>query len=138
MKELNEYSKEAINLLSLCVFNPTAEKMNNVIHEYKISDKKQLYIKEINNQIVGILGITLDNETVIINHIAVAENYRNHGLGRIIINFLQSNNKAKNIIAETDNSAVRFYEKCGFIIENLGEKYKGTIRYKCILENNKK
>jgi ribosomal protein S18 acetylase RimI-like enzyme len=37
----------------------------------------------------------------------------------------------KMIELETDKEAVFFYEKLGFNIESLGEKYPGVKRYKC-------
>jgi len=35
---------------------------------------------------------------------------------------------------ELAKEAVNFYEKCGFKITSLGEKYPGIVRFKCILE----
>lgn len=38
--------------------------------------------------------------------------------------------------SETDNDAVEFYQKNGFLVERLKEKYVGTPRYLCTLHLN--
>lgn len=57
--------------------------------------------------------------------------YREKGIGKNILKLLQSKFSLRHIIAETDDDAIGFYKSCGFDIENLGELYPNTIRYRC-------
>jgi hypothetical protein len=37
----------------------------------------------------------------------------------------------KELVAETDQDAVKFYRRWGFQIQSLGEKYPNTERFQC-------
>ncbi|WP_157685573.1 hypothetical protein [Paenibacillus donghaensis] len=42
-------------------------------------------------------------------------------------------NKGATLTAETDQEAVGYYRKNGFLVMCLGEKYPGTERFECVL-----
>jgi ribosomal protein S18 acetylase RimI-like enzyme len=68
-----------------------------------------------------------------LKHIAVKSGWRNHGIGKEMIYEYLLKNGIKKMFAETDKDAVYFYERIGFEIMSLGEKYPGVERFKCTL-----
>jgi len=66
-----------------------------------------------------------------ITNIAVAEHARNRGIGRAMITVLREKHREM-IEAETDDDAIDFYRKCGFICTPTMQK-QGVRRWKCIL-----
>lgn len=48
-----------------------------------------------------------------------------------MIEFVQQKYSFSPMYAETDHEALRFYEKCGFAVKSLGEKYPGVERFYC-------
>ena len=69
-----------------------------------------------------------------IKHIAVSRNARGNGIGSKMIQFICKKYKLEFISAETDKDAVEFYQRYGFKITSLGEKYPGVERFWCELE----
>ena len=67
--------------------------------------------------------------------IAVDLSARSKGVGCYMINQVVKNYSLISVYAETDNDAVGFYRKAGFIITEFPKTYNGetVIRYKCEL-----
>ncbi len=40
--------------------------------------------------------------------------------------------KVVTLVAETDRDTLNFYQKNGFVVISLGEKYPGVERFKCV------
>jgi len=49
-----------------------------------------------------------------------------------MIAFVQRQYAFMSLEAETDADAVSFYERCGFAITSLGERFPGIERFRCI------
>ena len=75
----------------------------------------------------------LDTDTIRIRSIAVAPAWRNRGLGRALIDELAERAGAKRVVAETDDDAVDFYARCGFVVEDAPARF-GRPRYSCVRE----
>ena len=56
----------------------------------------------------------IDDDTAIINDIAVNSNFRGKGIGSKLVRFIFEQFEVNKIIAETDDDAVMFYKRCGF------------------------
>ncbi|MGH0425213.1 GNAT family N-acetyltransferase [Bacillus pretiosus] len=67
-------------------------------------------------------------------HIAVAPQYRHKGIALQMIKEVVKMLQLTYIEAETDNEAVEFYEKIGFQVKSLGERYPGIERFHCYME----
>lgn len=63
--------------------------------------------------------------------IGVAPSDRRRGTGRMLLDALGSTPRIDLVVAETDDDAVEFYRACGFVVESLGERYPGVVRYRC-------
>lgn len=131
LKDFNDLS--VVNkLLSECMCSDE-ERVNAEITKYLEDDSRGLYGRFLNDELVGLIGVKhgLIGE-VELKHISIKQNYRGKGIGRRMIHeYVQAKNIVK-MKAETDKDAVGFYNKLGFTIMSLGEKYPGVERFECI------
>jgi len=126
--------EEVINLLAECMY-PDEERVKREYEQYNSDPAKKIFGRIKNNELVAIIGfVWLSEQEVQLKHISVKSSYRRQGLGKEIINELIEGNHIKRIEVETDKNAVDFYEKIGFKITSLGEKYPGVERFKCVKE----
>ena len=119
-------------VLSESVYMPTEEKLKKRAVDYINNSNVVVYGYKREGAICGliVLDITKKEEIVILD-IAVGKGNQHTGIGRKLVEYTLYNLKSNTLIAETDDDAVGFYRKCGFIIYNLGKKYPNIIRYKC-------
>lgn len=120
-------------LLAECMY-PDDDKINRQAERYRTDPSLQLFGQFYQEELVGLIGISIvKNGGAVLRHIAVKQHLRGQGIGQFMINeFMQSSNIGK-LEAETDRDAVGFYQKAGFDITSLGEKYPGVERFLCIL-----
>jgi ribosomal protein S18 acetylase RimI-like enzyme len=83
----------------------------------------------VDHKLVGILGGKMKNNMAIIKHIAVSDAYRRQSIGKLLIQELLNQCSIGFLFAETDDEAVGFYEKCGFICKPVEGVY--GKRYAC-------
>lgn len=83
-------------------------------------------------QVVGILGLDVSGSTATVRALAVDPAHRRHGLGRALLHAALEQSRLP-LAAETDREAVGFYRACGFDINDLGERYPGVGRFRCML-----
>lgn len=134
INKINCKDVEIIKLLSLATEESKAEA---VLEEYLKSPNKVLYAKVCKNVIEGCIGIDISEEGLItITHIAVNQSYQGKGTASEMVNFVQKIYQPIKIIVETDREAVGFYEKYGFEINSLGEKYLNVERFRCTFKKN--
>lgn len=121
-----------MNLLAECMYRD--EQRIRLEYERYKNDQTKILLGRIENELlVGIIGfVWLSESEVELKHIAVKPSDRNRGLGKEMIHELIEENYIKRLVVETDKEAVNFYEKNGFHITSLGEKYPGVERFKCI------
>ncbi len=113
-----------------------ATSKTKVDQEYDLyihSPARKLYGYYMNQELVGCIGIEIDDVHCVIKHIAVSPAHRGKGIGREMIQFSSHHNSFSSIYAETDRDAVIFYKNIGFHITSLGEKYPGVERFACLL-----
>lgn len=88
----------------------------------------QLWAFEVDNRVVGVLGLCLA-EPAEITHIAVNPDIRGRGYGRDMVRMVQTLHQAvTQWVAETDEDAVGFYRRLGFSTERLPPRYPGVTR----------
>ncbi|WP_419871417.1 GNAT family N-acetyltransferase [Candidatus Pristimantibacillus sp. PTI5] len=131
LKDFNDLS--VVNkLLSECMWSDE-ERVNAEITKYLEDDSRGLYGRFLNDELVGLIGVIHGSiGEVELKHIAIKPDYRGKGIGRRMIHeYVQAKNIVK-MKAETDKDAVGFYNKLGFTVMSLGEKYPGVERFECI------
>jgi len=121
-------------LLLHVVYQPTPEKLDQVIRRYRESAAR-LVGAEVAGTLVGGLGFEIVGpDLAVIRHIVVAPETRLQGVGRFMVRWLTALDGVTHLTTETDRDAVDFYRRCGFQITSLGELYPGTERFRCDLE----
>lgn len=111
------FEKIAMGLMAFMPQEKDIKKLQETIKLYEENDDWQLYLWKEDDDIVGIIGIVIeDDETAILQHVSVNPSFRNQGLGKKMLIALND------LIGETfeilPNKHTRsFYEKC-FIDED--------------------
>jgi N-acetylglutamate synthase-like GNAT family acetyltransferase len=127
MKEINAKTIQS-SIRKLLSF--ATSKVEQEYDQYLSSSNRKLYSFEVEGEIVGCIGIEITStKECEIKHIAVSSTQRGKGIGSNMINYVSD--RYSSIYAETDSDAVVFYQKYGFHITSLGEKYPGVERFLC-------
>ena len=124
------FDPEILTLLKPSVFDPTPERLKRRAEKYSADEKINVYVCKICGVYAGIVVFKTENGTAEILDIAVKPEYRKHGVGRRLIDFIFSQFSVDTVTAETDDEAVGFYKKCGFAIASVGAVC-GNKRYFC-------
>ena len=99
------------------------------IEEFNSNPFLHLFVYRIDNNIIGYLNFSIIYENAELNQIFVEENFRNKGLGSIIMSFfLNACNKCNSITLEvrTDNlPAINLYKKYNFKKVAVRKNYYG-------------
>jgi ribosomal protein S18 acetylase RimI-like enzyme len=83
--------------------------------------------------VVGVLGLDAPHgSTAAVRALAVDPHHRFAGIGRALIHAARGPT-VLTLIAETGSEAVGFYRACGFEVADLGERYPGVRRFRCVL-----
>jgi len=89
------------------------------------------WVAEEEHAIIGFACSVLVVDELHILEVAVDQQYRNKGLGTLLINQLKKSAAAKNAksayleVRRSNRSAIRLYEKCGFVEEAVMGRYYG-------------
>jgi N-acetylglutamate synthase-like GNAT family acetyltransferase len=110
---------------------PTEEKIATVLKNYDPADQHLLGCIH-DDKLIGVIGIHLDNGNGIINHIAVSSKYRLKNVGQQLTSYAVKQFSLKNIMAETDDDSIGFYQRCGFVCEPFQGKF--GKRYICKMD----
>ncbi|MCA0969004.1 GNAT family N-acetyltransferase [Halobacillus litoralis] len=133
MKRITQEDRTLIELLQLAT---SLSKAEAALKRYITYPDQRLYAVRASNQTIGCVGIKIEKGgAVIIQHIAVRSSYRQQGIGKEMIDYLKQGLFSA-IQAETDNDAVHFYQKQGFQVTSLGEKYPGVERFLCVWQKD--
>lgn len=128
--------QEALKLLTRCfVYSEKPQKFEAKIDLLTANRNCRFYgFYSKNHELLGILILEIENSvSAIIQAIACDQYHEKQGIASQLIEFGQKDTSVTNLIAETDDNSVDFYQKTGFSVENLGEKYPNVRRYRCSL-----
>lgn len=118
-------------VLAPSVWGPTEEKLRALLREFYAGPGRELLVGRDGETVVGVMGIGhVGQGRAVIEHLAVAPEYRGQGLGRALVEQGGALLGLDEVEAETDSEAVGFYRACGFVVESLGEKYPGVERFR--------
>ncbi len=113
------------------MFPATAESVQRVMDRIRKNKERMLWGIENGESVLAIVEYYIrEDEVIYIAGIAVSEQCRGQGIGRFMINTLQSKYNMA-IELETDDDAIGFYRKCGF--ETSPFDKNNIRRYKCVL-----
>ena len=128
----NLFDPEVLALLKPSVYKPTPKRLKDRAEKYTEDKNVFAYACKSSEKYIGIVVFRAENSTAEILDIAVKPEYRKHGIGRSLIDFILNQFPIDNITAETDDEAVGFYKKCGFTVAPA-ESIDDTERYSCKL-----
>ena len=107
-------------------------RLERVIQGYRSSSSLHVLGFESHSVPIAMSAIEIEGHgSGILRQIAVRPEWRRQGVGRALLHEAQLHLGLSSISAETDRSAVGFYERCGFCTSTLGEKYPGVERFLC-------
>lgn len=85
------------------------------------------------DSVVGVLGFDRDGASrATVRALAVDAAHRRAGHARALVHAAGALTGLP-MVAETDRDAVGFYRACGFDVTDLGERYTGVRRFRCVL-----
>ncbi|GGE54619.1 GNAT family N-acetyltransferase [Priestia taiwanensis] len=114
------YEKIAMGLLS---FMPKEKNLNNLratMKKYEADPNYKLYLWKHEEDMIGIIGIYVQGDSIQIEHVCVNPSHRQQGIGKQIVKALSAEYPTKNITASEDT--MNFYDKCFCTIENSVEQ----------------
>lgn len=126
------FDPEVLTLLAPSVYNPTPERLKHRAEEYAADSNVKAYSCNNSEKYIGIVVFVTENGTTEILDIAVKPEYRKHGIGRKLIDFIFNRFPVDTIIAETDDETVGFYKRYGFAVTPTKE-FSDIRRYFCKL-----
>lgn len=83
-------------------------------------------------RLIGCVGMEVRLESAVIRSLSVSASHRGRGVGRSMVEAVLQRTGVSWFEAETDADAVGFYERLGFTVASLGEKYPGVERFRCV------
>ena len=122
-----------LELLIPSVYNPTPERLLNRAKKYQENKNTHIYAYCDNGEYKGIVVFEIKDKAAIIFDIAVKTKYQRKGVGSKLIDFIFNQFEANKVIAETDDDAIDFYKKYGFVVTDTKIEFD-TKRYVVIKE----
>lgn len=83
-------------------------------------------------KLIGAINIEKKSDGIWIQALEVSKSYQKHGYGKILVDLAKNQRATKLTVRKTNESAIRLYEKCGFVIEKEfnANQYLMTTRKK--------
>ena len=123
-----------LRILALSVYEESLEGMAQKAQIWREDETAHCHGWVKNGILFGVCAFVVHADKVEITNIAVDKTLQRGGIGRAMINALQSHH-ALPIEAETDDDAVGFYRKCGFEATETRKKH-GRRRWTCVLREH--
>lgn len=93
------------------------------------SDVQKIICFKVEDKIVGYIDFSIYYERAEVNYIFVLDEYRKKGIASKLLEYLFSNYNLENItleVRESNLSAIKFYEKNGFVKCSIRKNYYGN------------
>lgn len=87
------------------------------------------------SDLVAFVAYDVTPSAVTIEYIAVSEREQGHGLATGLIGAIRAREPGRVLVAETDDDAVGFYRRLGFLVEPAAPdaRWPGRARYRCVV-----
>lgn len=104
------YEKIAMGLLSYMPEDRNVKALQESIHTYETDESWHLYLWKNEEDILGLLGMKMEEERYTIHHLSVNPSYRGEGIGKKMVEKLQE--LFPNKICESTSETKSFLNKC--------------------------
>lgn len=139
IREIEDYkeiiqNKELARLLGYAMVSPTPGKIQNAAQSL-YSKQQGHFFAALDDEgvMVGIIGYkTIDNNQLIIMHVAVEEDRRGKGIGRYMVETVRTFLPFGMVQAEADQSQFRFFKALDFECKLAPESAYGSSVYHCV------
>lgn len=131
----NFITTDIYRIYSACMFEPTWEKFRERAGNFSDAPNVRMFGYLENAVLLGVIVVRKITDGAEICGIAVDEERRGYGIGRKLVRYVMDMLRPDSLFAETDDDAVGFYRKCGFVTEEFTKSYDSGVyrRYRCIL-----
>jgi GrpB-like predicted nucleotidyltransferase (UPF0157 family)/N-acetylglutamate synthase-like GNAT family acetyltransferase len=123
---------DVLRIMSYSIYEESLERAAQKAQEYRENETQYVYGWIENGSVFGVCGFVVHSDKVEITNISVDINARHRGIGSAMIAAIRKKYIMLMIEVETDDDAVEFYRKCGFISTPALHKH-GVRRWKCVL-----
>lgn len=97
------FEKIAMGLLSFMPNEKDLKKLQNTMKQYESSDEWQLFLWK-KEDIIGLIGVTVLDDKIEIQHISVSPSHRHQGIGKNMVKSLKELFPEKSIKANVETS----------------------------------
>lgn len=113
------FEKIAMGLLSFMPNEKDLKKLQQTMKQYEEGENWQLYLWKAEDDIIGLIGAVIAEDSIEIQHICVTPSHRHEGIGKSMVKALNQLHSKKTLYSNEDTSA--FFEKCRLEEENPDE-----------------
>lgn len=131
LSRAGQMTPEVAALLSLAMW-PDPERIQAALARYVADPALQFWVWTLEGRPISAVGLRLNGDSAEVLHLGTAAEARHTGAGRSLLLGLTTRLQLREVTAETDDSAVGFYRRCGFAVReapSTGDR----IRYHCTL-----
>ncbi len=104
------FEKISMGLLSFMPHEKDVKKLLETIHEYETNPSWHLFLWKKEDDLVGLIGVRMDDTEAVIQHISVNPSHRGEGLGKEMLLKLPTVLQTTSIKPSEDVES--FYTKC--------------------------
>ncbi|WP_349407624.1 GNAT family N-acetyltransferase [Pseudalkalibacillus sp. SCS-8] len=105
------YEKIAMGLLSFMPNEKEVKKLQQTVKQYETEPDHQLFMWKEDEDIIGIIGLKLDDGQAELQHLSVNPSHRHQGIGKKMVDAVRKTLKDNyELTANVETSS--FYEKC--------------------------
>lgn len=104
------FEKIAMGLLSFMPNEKDLKKLQQTMKQYENEENLQLFLWKAGEDIIGLMGVLMDNDSLKLQHISVNPSHRQQGIGKSMVNALHEQFLDKKIIANENTES--FLSKC--------------------------
>lgn len=122
---------EIAELLARAMF-PDPARIARTLSEYRQRSDWQVFAWQHHGLVVCSAGLRIAGPQAELLHIGTSPLEARKGHARSLLEAVISELKLTRLVAETDDAAVVFYQRCGFEVQAIPNKW-GTPRYRCVL-----
>lgn len=112
---LNRYKKNSEKIaMGLLSFMPEGKDVKNLLHtikEYETNPDWHLYLWKQEDDVIGAIGVRIDGDQAIIQHISVNPSHRNCGVGKRMIKEIRNIYDTKYKVSAVD-SIQQYFMRC--------------------------
>ena len=103
-----DYNKITMGLLSYVPDLKDTVRLTKEIEWYSQADNRQLFLwkSDETNDFAGVLGIEVEDEFVLVRHIAINPSYREEGLAHVILNALADKYAPRQLVGTIETSSL--------------------------------